>query len=84
LPRDFWQSAQFGLNDIFRAGDGPAPKELIGAPMCGSSAGFLFAIVSRLVNREARVLDTPVTDTGDTAHETRIRRPVSRLWNTNF
>jgi hypothetical protein len=52
--------------------------------MCGLSASFLFAIVSRLVEREARVSDTPVADTGDTGPETRIRQSISRLSNANF
>src|SRR6266404_1226794 len=41
-------------------------ESIIGVLMCGLSASFLFAIVSRLVDREVRVSDTPVTDTGDT------------------
>ncbi|MCU1315865.1 MAG: hypothetical protein JWN63_1187, partial [Candidatus Acidoferrum typicum] len=48
------------------------------------SASFLFAIVSRLVEREARVSDTPVADTGATSPETRIRQSISRLSNANF
>ena len=59
-------------------------KGLIGVLMCGLSASFLFAIVIRLVEREARVSDTPVTDTGDTSPETRIRQSISRLSNGNF
>jgi voltage-gated potassium channel len=41
-------------------------ESIIGVLMCGLSASFLFAIVSRLVDREARISDTPVTDTGHT------------------
>jgi hypothetical protein len=41
-------------------------ESIIGVLMCGLSASFLFAIVTRLVDREARVSDTPLTDTGDT------------------
>ncbi len=44
-------------------------ESIIGVLMCGWSASFLFAIVTRLVEREARVSDTPVTDTGDTSPE---------------
>jgi voltage-gated potassium channel len=39
-------------------------ESIIGVLMCGLSAGFLFAIVSRLVDREARASDTPITRTG--------------------
>jgi voltage-gated potassium channel len=39
-------------------------ESIIGVLMCGLSAGFLFAIVSRLVDREAGVSDTPITHTG--------------------
>src|SRR6266851_6022759 len=49
-------------------------ESIIGVLMCGLSASFLFAIVTRLVEREARVSDTPVTDTGDTRPGTRIRQ----------
>jgi hypothetical protein len=41
-------------------------ESIIGVLMCGLSASLLFAIVTRLVDREARVSDTRVTDTGDT------------------
>jgi voltage-gated potassium channel len=37
---------------------GPA-ESIIGVLMCGLSASFLFAIVSRLVDREAQASDTP-------------------------
>jgi hypothetical protein len=50
-------------------------ESIIGVLMCGLSASFLFAIVSRLVDREARVSDVPVTDTGDT-----ISLGSSKLW----
>src|SRR6267378_2508284 len=59
-------------------------ESIIGVLMCGLSASFLFAIVSRLVEREARVSDIPVTDTGDTSPGTRIRQSISRLTNANF
>jgi len=59
-------------------------ESIIGVLMCGLSASFLFAIVTRLVEREARLSDTPVTDTGDTSPETRIRQSTSRLSNANF
>ncbi len=61
-----------------------AVESIIGVLMCGLSASFLFAIVTRLVEREARVSDTPVTDTGDTSPGTRIRQSISRLTNANF
>jgi voltage-gated potassium channel len=56
---------------------------IIGVLMCGLSASFLFAIVSRLVDREARGSDTPVSDTGDARPGTRIRQSISRLSNVN-
>jgi voltage-gated potassium channel len=39
-------------------------ESIIGVLMCGLSAGFLFAIVSRLVDREAQASHTPITHTG--------------------
>jgi voltage-gated potassium channel len=39
-------------------------ESVIGVLMCGLSAGFLFAIVSRLIDREARASNTPITHTG--------------------
>jgi voltage-gated potassium channel len=39
-------------------------ESIIGVLMCGLSAGFLFAIVSRLIDREARASDTPIRPTG--------------------
>jgi len=59
-------------------------ESIIGVLMCGLSASFLFAIVSRLVEREARVSDTPITDTEDTSPGTGIRQSISRLSNPNF
>ena len=54
-------------------------ESIIGVLMCELSASFLFAIVSRLVDREARVSDTPDRDAGDTISGTRIRQKrVSR------
>src|SRR5580700_7518726 len=41
--------------------------------MCGLSASFQFAVVSRLVDREARASDTAITVAGDTTPGTRIR-----------
>ena len=58
-------------------------ESIIGMLLCGLSASFLFAIVTRLVEREARVSDTPVTDAGDTSPETRICQSISRLSNAN-
>src|SRR6266478_3684900 len=37
------------------------------------SASFLFAVVSRLVDREARASDTAITVAGDTTPGTRVR-----------
>jgi voltage-gated potassium channel len=59
-------------------------ESVIGVLMCGLSASFLFAIVSKLVDREARFSDTPVTDVGDTRPGTRIRQSISRLSNASF
>jgi voltage-gated potassium channel len=39
-------------------------ESIIGVLMCGLSASFLFAIVSRLIDREARASNTPITHTG--------------------
>jgi voltage-gated potassium channel len=39
-------------------------ESIIGVLMCGLSASFLFAIVSRLVDREARASNIPITHTG--------------------
>src|ERR1700730_14898191 len=39
-------------------------ESIIGVLMCGLSASFLFAIVSRLVDREARASNSPTTHTG--------------------
>jgi voltage-gated potassium channel len=39
-------------------------ESIIGVLMCGLSAGFLFAIVSRLIDREARASGTSFTHTG--------------------
>jgi voltage-gated potassium channel len=39
-------------------------ESIIGVLMCGLSASFLFAIVSRLVDREARASHLPITHTG--------------------
>jgi voltage-gated potassium channel len=59
-------------------------ESIIGVLMCGLSASFLFAIVSSLVEREARVSDTPITDTEDISPGTRIRQSISRSSNANF
>jgi len=39
-------------------------ESIIGVLMCGLSASFLFAIVSRLVDRESRASGTPITHKG--------------------
>src|SRR3984893_14361361 len=39
-------------------------ESIIVVLICGLSAGFLFAIVSRLVDREARASNSPTTHTG--------------------
>ena len=39
-------------------------ESIIGVLMCGLSASFLFAIVSRLIDREARTSHTPIAHTG--------------------
>src|SRR3984893_9987540 len=59
-------------------------ESIIGVLMCGLSASFLFAIVTRLVEHEARTSDTPITDTGDSNPGTRIRQSIARLSNANF
>src|SRR5467141_4471259 len=48
-------------------------ESIIGVLMCGLSASFLFAVVSRLVDREARASDTAITVAGDTTPGTRVR-----------
>jgi len=58
-------------------------ESIIGVLMCGLSASFLFAIVSRLVNREARASATPVSDTAGTSPGTRIRQSISPLSSVN-
>ena len=39
-------------------------ESIIGVLMCGLSVSFLFAVVSRLIDREARASDTPIAHTG--------------------
>jgi hypothetical protein len=58
-------------------------ESIIGVLMCGLSASFLFAILTRLVERESRMSDAPVTDTGDACPGARIRLSISRLSNRN-
>src|SRR5258708_31231643 len=58
-------------------------ESIIGVLMCGLSASFVFAIVTRLVGRETRVSHTPITDTGDTNPGTRIGQSISQLSNAN-
>jgi len=54
-------------------------ESIIGVLMCGLSASFLFAIVSRLVAREARVSDHLVSNTRGISPGTRIRQSISRF-----
>jgi voltage-gated potassium channel len=42
-------------------------ESIIGVLMCGLSASFLFAIVSRLIDREAQASDTPIKHSGGKA-----------------
>ncbi len=58
-------------------------ESIIGVLMCGLSASFLFAIVTRLVE-QARGSDTAITVTGDTTSGTRVRQSISRLTNARF
>ena len=58
-------------------------ESIIGVLMCGLSASFLFAIVTRLVEREARASNTSIPDTGDTSPGTTIRQSISRFSNAN-
>jgi voltage-gated potassium channel len=58
-------------------------ESIIGVLMCGLSACFLFAIVSKLVEHEARTSGTPITNAEDTNPGTRIRQSISRLSNAN-
>src|SRR5258708_28780757 len=48
-------------------------ESIIGVLICGLSASFLFAVVSRLVDRETRASDTAITGAGDTTPGTRVR-----------
>ena len=48
-------------------------ENIIGVPMCGLSASFLVAVVSRLVDREVRASDTAIAVAGDTTPGTRVR-----------
>jgi hypothetical protein len=50
-------------------------ESIIGVLMCGLSVSFLFAIVSRLVDREVRASDTPSTHTGGKAMVVPWERP---------
>jgi hypothetical protein len=47
-------------------------ESIIGVLMCGLSASFLIAVMSRLVDREARASDTAITVAGDTTPGTRV------------
>src|SRR5882762_3013810 len=49
-------------------------ESIIGVLMCGLSASFLYAVVSRLVDREVRASDTAITVAGDTTPGTMVRR----------
>src|SRR5580692_5573512 len=59
-------------------------ESIIGVLMCGLSASFLFAVVSRLVDRETRVSPARVTGTGEISPGTRTRKSISRLSNAGF
>src|SRR5258708_40109182 len=59
-------------------------ESIIGVLMCGLLASFLLAIVTRLVEREARGSDISVPDTGDTSPGNKVRQSVSRLSDANF
>jgi len=48
-------------------------ESIIGVLMCGLSASFLFAVVSRPVDREARASDTAITVAADSTPGTRVR-----------
>jgi len=48
-------------------------ESIMGVLMCGLSASFLFGVVSRLVDREARASDTAITVAGATTPGTRVR-----------
>ena len=54
-------------------GFGEGQESIIGVRMCGLSESFLFAAVSRLVDREARASDTAITVAGDTTPRARVR-----------
>jgi voltage-gated potassium channel len=59
-------------------------ESITGVLMCGLSASFLFAIVSKLVDRETRASDTAIANTGDINPQARIRQS-SRSWsNSSF
>jgi hypothetical protein len=58
-------------------------ESIMGVLMCGLSASFLFATVSRLFDREARASATPVSDTAGTSPRTTIHHSISRLSNAN-
>jgi voltage-gated potassium channel len=58
-------------------------ESIMGVLMCGLSASFLFATLSRLVDREARASGAPVSDTAGTSPGTRIHHSISRLSNAN-
>ena len=51
-------------------------ESIIGVLMCGLSASFLFAIVSRLVDRDARLSGPAVTPRRGTGHGTRIGQSI--------
>jgi voltage-gated potassium channel len=50
-------------------------ESIIGVLMCGLSASLLFAMVSRLVDRETRVSDPPVSNKRGTS------LPIKSLWH---
>lgn len=59
-------------------------ESIIGVLMCGLSASFLFAVVTRLIQSDAWASDTPITTSEDTNPGKRIRQSISRLSNANF
>jgi voltage-gated potassium channel len=66
-------------------------ESIIGVLMCGLSASFLFAVVSRLVDREARASDTSITVRGrhyswneGSRRRSRATRQVDRIHQLEY